>query len=104
MIREAISYVFAGLATSIVHTLRFEKALVAANKGLSKGYKKSGRALALKLIHILDGVDDVRRDEILQRLEAENYNKKWIEHYIRKFHVAGIINCSVGAKSKVRIT
>ena len=42
-----------------------------AGKRLDKGAKKRNRALALKIIHSLDGETDIRRADIVQRLLAD---------------------------------
>lgn len=43
------------------YTIRFEKFLSKVSRNLSKGAKKSQRTLALKIIHVFDGEDDLRR-------------------------------------------
>ncbi len=53
------------------YTIRFERFLVDAGKRLDKGAKKRNRALALKIIHSLDGETDIRRADIVQRLLAD---------------------------------
>jgi hypothetical protein len=85
------------------YTIRFEKALTSALKGLSKGAKKSGRALALKLVRVLDGEVEIRRADLVQRLQAQGYAGSEIEALLKKLHAARVINCSVGRESKVRI-
>ncbi len=83
---------------------RFEKALRVALKGKSKGSKKSGRALSLKIIHALDGKTKMRRAELVQHLQALNYSESEIDALLKKLHTAGIIRCTVGKYSDVRIT
>ncbi len=85
------------------YSIRFEKALSLILRGMNKGQKKSGRALALKIIHKIDGASEVRREDILQQLAAEEYRQTWIEFFLKRLHSTGVINCSVGAKSKVRV-
>jgi hypothetical protein len=53
------------------YTKRFEKVLRFALKGMSKGRKKRGRALALKLVHALDNKTRMRRSELVQSLQAQ---------------------------------
>jgi hypothetical protein len=50
------------------YTKRFEKALSEILKHKSKGPKKRGRALALKLVKALSGKVKMRRAELVQHL------------------------------------
>jgi hypothetical protein len=53
------------------YSKRFEKALTGILKGKSKGIKKSGRALALKVVRAFDGSERIRRAELVQTLQAQ---------------------------------
>ena len=85
------------------YTRRFEKSLISAFKGMSKGPKKRNRALALKLIHALDGVPSMRRSALVQDLQAQNYGKSEVDSLLKKLHNSGILNCSVGRYAEVYI-
>lgn len=85
------------------YTKRFEKALKSALKTRSKGGKKSGRALALKIVRALDGKSTMRRAELVQHLQAQNYTEADVDVLIKKLHAAGIVKCDVGKYSSVYI-
>jgi hypothetical protein len=85
-------------------TKRFEKALSLATKGLSKGDKKSSRALAIKICRALDGKTTIRRAELIQNLQAQAYKKSHINFILKRFHALDLLNCTVGKYSDVRIT
>jgi len=85
------------------YTKRFEKALLSALKNHSKGEKKSGRALALKIIRALDGKAKMRRAELVQHLQAQNYDEDTIDHLLKKLHAAGVVICEVGKYSSTYI-
>jgi hypothetical protein len=70
------------------YTKRFEKALVQALRKKSAGAKKSGRALALKIVRALDGKVRMRRAELVQHLQAMNYREADIDQMLRKLHAA----------------
>jgi hypothetical protein len=86
------------------YTIRFEKALHRAIKTFSKGTKKRARALALKLIHVLDGRLLMRRAEVVQALQAQGYAEKEIETMLRGLHNGGVIVASAGRYSDVRVS
>jgi hypothetical protein len=85
------------------YTIRFEKFLVKASRGLSKGAKKSQRTLALKIIHIFDGEDELRRDDAIQRIQAKGYENFEIENLIKLLHSANLINITTGRYASVRV-
>jgi hypothetical protein len=85
------------------YTQRFETAIRKAFKRLKKGEKKSRRALTLKVIHALDGVENRRRDDLVQRVQALGYGRAEIEDAIKRLHRAGLIFAEVGRYSRVRI-
>ncbi|HNS80407.1 MAG TPA: hypothetical protein PKM67_03005 [Kiritimatiellia bacterium] len=84
-------------------TKRFEKALFVILKGKIKGKKKSGRALALKIIHSLGGKSQIRRAELIQHFQAQSYEVKDIETMLKGLHQQKIVKCSVGKYSDVNI-
>ena len=85
------------------YTIRFENAFRAGSRSLSKGGKKTARALALKLIHVLDGRSKVRRAEVVQALQAEGYREDAIGRMLKILHNGGVIVSSVGRYSDVRV-
>jgi hypothetical protein len=85
------------------YTKRFERGLSTIYEPLPKGQKKRKRSLALKLIHILSGVDEVKRDDVVQRLQAKGYTALEAGEIIRELHSVGLIECKVGRYSSVRV-
>ena len=85
------------------YTKRFEKALSAALKGKSKGEKKSGRALALKLVRALNGKTKMRRAELVQHGQAEGYGEAEIDKILKKLHASGVLKCTVGKYSEAYV-
>lgn len=85
------------------YTKRFEKALTKIAARKSRGQKKSTRTLAIKAIRCFDGLDKIRRAELVQKRQANNYKEKQIDEVLKKMHVLGIIKCSVGRFSDVVI-
>jgi hypothetical protein len=84
---------------------RFERFLTDAGKRLDKGTKKRNRALALKILHALDGVPDVRRADIVQRLLADQsrYDSGELDSMISKLHNAKLIRSQQGPHARVQI-
>jgi hypothetical protein len=85
------------------YTKKYEKALVKAGKGLSKGSKKTLRTLSIKTLRALDGKTKIRRAELVQHLQAKNYEEEAVESALKKFHSSRLINCSVGKYSEVTL-
>lgn len=85
------------------YTKRFEKALSKILKNKSKGSKKSGRALALKLVKTLGGKDKMRRAEMVQHLQAQDYSENEIDDMLKGLHSSGVLKCAVGRYSDVYI-
>jgi hypothetical protein len=85
------------------YSKRFEKALKAALKNKSKGAKKSGRALALKLVRALEGKAKMRRAELVQHLQAQGYSEAEVDSMLKKLHSAGILKCTVGKYSEAYV-
>ncbi len=83
------------------YTKRFEKALRVALTGMTKGQKKSGRALSLKLVRALNGKTRMRRAELVQHLQAEGYLETEIDRMLKKLHASGVLKCTVGKYSDV---
>jgi hypothetical protein len=87
------------------YTIRFERFLADTGKRRNKGAKKRNRALALKVIHALDGQSDTRRADIVQQLLADQsrYLEEEINGMIWKLHTAGLIRSQQGPYSRVQI-
>ena len=85
------------------YTVRFEKALTTLFQRKSGGQKRRFRSLAIKVIRQLDGKPKIRRLDLIQNLQAENYTKAEVEQVLKKFHKAGVLNCTQGKYSDVRI-
>lgn len=85
------------------YTKRFEKALASAVKGWKKGRKKSGRTLATKIVHALDGRPKMRRAELIQHLQAAGYKEQEVDHMLKKLHSSGVVKCTVGKYSEAYI-
>ena len=86
------------------YTTRFEKFLSKASRNLNKGTKKSQRTLALKIIHTFDGEDELRRDDLVQRIQAKGYELAETENLIRSLHTSGLINVTTGRYASARVT
>lgn len=84
-------------------TKRFEKALSKILKGRTKGGKKSGRALALKIVHSLDGKARMRRAELVSYLQGQGYRESEAEVMLKKLHSAGVVKCTVGKSSQAYV-
>jgi hypothetical protein len=87
------------------YTIRFERFLSDAGKRLNKGTKKRNRALALKIIHALDGQTDVRRADIVQQLLADQsrYADYEVDSMISRLHNARLIRSQRGRYARVQI-
>jgi hypothetical protein len=87
------------------YVTRFERFLADTGKRLSQGTKKHNRALALKIIHYLDGETDVRRADIVQHLQADQsrYTANEIDSMIAKLHDAKLIRSQQGPYARVQI-
>ncbi len=86
------------------YTKRFEAFLSTAFKKAAPGEKKSWRAMALKLVHLLDGKKAARRVDIVNDLLAEGYKQPEVDELIRKMMDGKVIRSQQGPYSKVWIT
>jgi hypothetical protein len=86
------------------YTLRYEKFVKKTFARLKKGGKKSSRTLALKVIHALDGVENRRHDDLVQRVQASGYEDDEVREMIRKLHTARLVSAEVGRYSRIRVT
>lgn len=85
------------------YTVRFEKFLAKGSRRKSAGQKKHRRALALKVIHQLDGKEKVRREDLVQALLGGGYRRAEVDVMIRSLHVAGLVASEQGRYSSVTI-
>jgi hypothetical protein len=72
------------------YTKRFEKFVNTKFKDLGKK-KRRLRSLALKIIHSMDNVDNVRREDVVQNLLAEGYKSQEINRSIRLLHKESLL-------------
>jgi hypothetical protein len=84
-------------------TKRFEKALKATLRSKTKGAKKTGRALALKLVRALDGKQRMRRAELVQHLQAQDYAERDVDSMLKKLNANGVLKCTAGKYSEAYI-
>ena len=86
------------------YTKRFEAFLKKEYGRLSKGNKKSKCSLALKIIHLLDEKDSVRRSDIASELQGQAYTEEDVTNSLKSLHKSRLIRCSEGRYSDVSIT
>ena len=91
------------LCQDLDYTKRFEKALRSALKNKTKGKKKRGRALAVKLVRALDDKAKMRRSDLVQHLQALNYDEAEIDFLLKKLHKSGVLKCDVGRYADVYV-
>jgi hypothetical protein len=101
----ALSRLLTKLATNHAYTIRFERFLRSDFKRLGRGERRRPRALALKIIHCLDGTRRLRRDDIVQRLLADisRYDREEIDAMLRRLHRSGLIQIDRGRHAKVQV-
>lgn len=87
------------------YTKQFEKCLHLNFRKLSKGEKKRNRALALKLVHCLDGVDKLRRADAVQTLLTlgQGYSEVEIDRVITMLNKSRLLICEPGRYSRLRM-
>jgi hypothetical protein len=83
----------------------FEKCVASEFRRQNKGAKKRSRALALKVIHALDGQSDVRRDDMVQKLRADaaGYTHAEVDDMIKRLCKRRLIYAEPGRYSRVSI-
>ncbi len=84
---------------------RFERWFRTEFPRATKGNKKRSRALALKLVHSLDGKLSRRRDDVVQELLADvvGYTTPEVDDMVKGLHNGALINCTRGRYSDVII-
>lgn len=94
-----------GFSKGHSYTIKFERFLNIGFKRSSKGEKKRSRALALKIIHELDNQRQVRRADIVQRLQADpaSYKNNEIDDMIKMLHKEKLIRSQQGPHSRVHV-
>ena len=87
------------------YTVRFERFLSDIGKRANSGTKKRSRALALKVVHALDGVRHVRRADIVQKLQADpsRYTAEEVDSMVKKLHAAKLIRSQQGPYARVQV-
>ena len=92
-------------STAHNYTKRFEKFLQTRLGRKSKGEKKRARALALKVIHYMDSQLQVRRDDLVQALLADQvaYQRREVDSMIRGLHQEGLVIVTRGRYATVTI-
>lgn len=88
------------------YVVRFEKFLSTEFRRKTKGEKKRRRALALKTVHVLDGQSDVRRDDLVQNLQADisGYSDPEIGDMLKRMQKKRLIYVERGRYSRVSVT
>ncbi len=63
------------------------------------------RALALKVIHKLDGSTQVRRADVVQQLQGDvaQYSERDVDDMIKKLHRAKLVRSQQGPHARVQI-
>ena len=92
-------------AKNHVYTKRFEKCLWKRYRKKLKGQKKRLRSLALKIIHCLDDQIEIRREDVVQKMQADisNYTRIEIENMLKILHAEDLIEVSTGRFSSIRV-
>jgi len=87
------------------YSKRFESFLQKRFRRAGKGPKKRARALALKVLHALDGQPNVRRADLVQSLLANysNYKQREIDEMLSQLNRAGLIRIEPGRYSSVSV-
>jgi hypothetical protein len=87
------------------YSKRFETFLQRTFRRKNKGDKKRARALALKVLHALDGQPSLRRADLVQRLLANysNYKQREIDEMLSQLNRAGLIRIEPGRYSSVSV-
>jgi len=78
------------------YTKRFEGALNKILRGEVSGAKKSGRALALRLIHAFDGQEHLPRERLVEHVKVQNYPNRDIESMLVGLRASGILKYGPG--------
>ncbi len=87
------------------YTKRFERFMTTSFRRATRGKKKRCRSLALKIVHALDGMREVRRDDVVNDLQGDvsGYRRTEIDEMIRRLHREELIQSVQGRHSKISI-
>lgn len=87
------------------YTVRFERFVSTKFRRKNKGEKRRCRALALKIVHSLDGNTEVRRADIVHQLQADvaRYSADEIDQMLKVLHNAKLIRSQQGPHARVQI-
>jgi hypothetical protein len=101
--KARLKVLLTAFAKGHAYSKRFEKFLWQKFRHWKKGKKRRARTLALKVVHCLDDRDEVRREDIVQQLQADHslYRRREIEDMLKRLHAAELIECSSGRFSSV---
>lgn len=102
----ALSRLLHDFSRTHAYAIRFERFLSGAFKSRRGGEKKRKRALALKVIHALDGQLQVRRADVVQRLLADpsRYKADEVDDMIKRLHRAKLLRSQQGPHARIHIT
>ena len=103
---NALSRLLHEFSREHAYTVRFERFLQDSFKSRQPGQKKRLRALALKVIHSLDGARQVRRADIVQQLQADvsRYTPDEIDDMIKRLHKSKLVRSQQGPHARVHVT
>ena len=101
----ALSRLLKDASAEHAYTIRFDRFLQNNFKRKAAGQRKRTRALALKIIHALDGVRQARRADIVQRLQADasRYSAAEVDDMLKRLHKAKLIRSQQGPRARVHI-
>jgi hypothetical protein len=87
------------------YTKRFEHYMKNRYLRSTRGKKKRFRSLALKIVHAIDRQQEVRRDDVINDLQADvsAYSRNEIDEMIRNLNNVGLIQSFQGRYSKIKI-
>ncbi|MDP2806699.1 MAG: hypothetical protein Q8O74_01010 [bacterium] len=85
------------------YTKRFDTFLKKYWSGKTLGQKKRKKAICLKILHVLDEKDKVRRCYLVSSMLGLNYTEKEIEDAIKALHQSKFITASMGRYSDIYI-
>ena len=102
---NALSRLLNEFSSEHPYTVRFERFLKKEFRRATRGKKRRSRALALKVIHSLDGTVQIRRADIVLRLQADvsRYTADEVDNMIRHLHRARPIKSQQGPHARVQI-
>jgi hypothetical protein len=102
---KGLAQLLADYAKNHAYSKRFENFMRKDFRHAAPGKKMRVRALALKVIHQLDGQRTVRREDIVQGLmgDQSHYKRDEVDTMIARLHRAGLVQSLQGPYSKVWI-